>query len=108
MALATLLATVAASVSPKLFLIFIPYVIFLIWRRHNTLFLITLLLLILLTAWRTHMTSQLPTTLPSTIQLTFQDNTKINGRTLRGFAMSEYGRVYVAYAIESAKQKEQI
>lgn len=108
MALATLLATVAASVSPKLFLIFIPYVIFLIWRRHNTLFLITLLLLILLIAWRTHTTSQLPTTLPSTIQLTFQDNTKINGRTLRGFAMSEYGRVYVAYAIESAKQKEQL
>lgn len=67
-----------------------------------------LLLVTLLTAWRTHATSQLPTTLPTTIQLTFQDNTKINGRMLRGFAMSKYGRIYVTYAIESAKQKEQL
>lgn len=106
--MATLLATVAASVSPKLFLIFIPYVVFLIWRRHHTVFFMTLLLLVLLTAWRTHTASQLPTTLPTTIQLTFQDNTKINGRTLRGFALSKYGRIYVTYTIQSEKQKEQL
>lgn len=68
----------------------------------------TLLLLATAIAWRTYTTQQLPTTLPNEITLTFQDNTKINGQTLRGFATSEYGRIYITYTMHSAQEKKQL
>ena len=58
--------------------------------------------------WRAYDVQQQPKVLPETMTLTFQDNVKINGQTLRGFATSQYGKLYVTYNITSEAEKERL
>lgn len=99
-ALAVLIAASAFQLSSFLFLLFIPYVAWLLYKRvPGPIYLaiaVTISILFLQT---------MPKPLPATTQLTLQD-VKISGATLRGFALAERQRVYFTYRFQNEQEKQ--
>lgn len=94
--------------SPKLFICFGLFLLFLWWRQTSKICIVATIVVSALCIWRAYDVQQQPKTLPAQVVLTFQDNMKINGQTLRGFATSRYGKLYVTYTITSAAEKERL
>lgn len=93
--------------SPKLFLLFIPYVLFLIWRQTAISCLVCVVIVASVCTWRAYDVQRQTDTLPKLMSLTFEDNIRINGKMLRGFARSAEGRIYVTYELKSETEKRQ-
>ena len=104
-------ATLAAFMWPKLFFIFLlVYAIYLYWRRNSMLFIgIVVFSATLLFLHVQHKMDTLPTTLPETIEVTFQDSYKVKGQYVRGFVKMEDGlKVYVTYKLSSEEEKKRM
>ena len=108
--MAILGATVAAFMWPKLFfLFFIAYIGYLYWRKNSAFFLVvTAIGMLVFFVHVRHEVKQLTvTTLPETIQVTFQDGYKVNGQYVRGFVKTEDDmRVYMTYKLHSEDEKK--
>lgn len=81
---------------------------FLWWRQTSKIGIVVAVVVVVLCIWRAYDVQQKPQALPEQLTLTFQDHIKINGQMLRGFATSDYGKLYVTYKISSEAEKERL
>ena len=106
-ALSILVASLAAHESVRLLFLLLPFTLFLHFKKVNSIHIIAITLTTLISfAYFTHILQQFEKPLQFPTYLTWTDENKINGDSLRGFMKDPKGtNVYVVYKFDSENEK---